>query len=568
MSIPLVVVETVINRLTKLNVLSRNVGEYFVQHEYLLNKNVDQSVQTLLNEFSNIVKQIIDHAQSVYKLSFTIDEIEEAMLSFLKEYDLDIMFGAEQLSIITKVVRDDRKVKYIVAKYIYETVLRDERTSQVLLKIAKGYSIASLLSYKDISGFKGSLQNVDIYLDAPIIYNLLGLNGEPNIQLTQELITAIASKNGRLRIFDIHYREVTNTLADAVEKLRTRSYDLSKSSRLIKTAVRENMSSSQIQLKANQLSEILEKYSIVVGTPTYDPKDKAFQIDQPKLQEDIKNLYNAKDGNVPWFVSNQIENDVEAISNIFRIRRSAIAHNLKSSKAILITNNEVVAFAAKKYEKNEWPYKSTIPVCLTDIFMATILWANYPEVGDAMNMKKLMCECYYITDLDNRILKKFYDDVAKAHKDNRISEEQYHLLNASNISYHLLEKKTLNDIGLYNSATTPREILEEIESKYQGQLKSEQAINNKIFNKIDKMAMFLGKCIFFLIAILIAGVTVTVKYYNPNQSGKFYLLFLTVAGLIAIFGILRWAEIIPTKKTIEERISSGLSKRIKAIVLK
>lgn len=566
--IPLAVVEIIIKRMIKNEFLKNQIGEIHVIHSAFANLKVDDQASHLETEFSIIVKDIIEFSTINYSLIFTKDEIEDALLSFLKEYDLDILFGSEDVKILAKQTQDIRKVKYVIAKYIYGIGVNNSK-AETILKIAKGYSIASLITYKDIASFKGSLSNVEVYLDTPILYNLLGLNGEPNIQLTQELLQTLRKNGAKLKIFSVHHLELINSLRDAIEKLKTKAFELNKSSRLIKTAVREKISSSQMQLKANQLNEVLDQYQINIESPLYNTNDKSFQIDESKLKEEIVSLYHSKNNQIPGYVHNQIDNDVTSISNIFRIRRSVVANSLKHCKAILITNNEVLAFAAKKFEKNEWPYRSTIPVCLTDIFTATILWANYPSTNEGMNFKKLMCECYFITDLDNRILKKFYEDVEKAHKENAINTDQYHLLNASNVAYELLEKKTLNDIDLYNSTTTPREILEEMESRYEGQLRSEQNINNRIFSNIDRFCSIIGRCSFIIIGIILILIALLVKYYTAGDSEKwYYFLIIILGGFLAIFGILRWMELIPTRKNVENSISLKLSNAIKSILIK
>lgn len=568
MILPIGVIETVLKRMVKSKIVNKNIGSYRIDLAELEKLKFSDEPKNLENDYITIVREINNFSIENYQISFSQNEIEDGFLAFLKEYDLDLLFASDDQKIISFNIKESRKVKYIISKYILNLISLNDKKYDIILKIAKGYAIASLITYKDISNYSGNLSKVDIYLDAPILYNVLGLNGDANILLTKELLNSLNENGGNLKVFNVHYSELINSLTDAVEKLRTKSYDISKSSRLIKTAVRENISSSSIQLKINQLNEILSKYNIEIESPIFIySEDKAFQINENKLQSEIENLYNSKNGSVPWYISNQIENDVQSIANIFKIRKATIASSLKNCKAILLTNNEMIAYVAKRFEKDEWVYKSTIPVCLTDIFMSTILWANYPISNESLNIKRLMCECYYVTDLDNKIIRRYYEDIQKMHIDNTITDEQFHLLNASNLAYELLEKRTLNDIELYASST-PREILDEIEGQYKEQIQTEKNINEKIFSKIDRFSNLIGKGFFILISVLLTFSILLVKFYNPNINEWIYYPMLCLAVFLAIFGVLRWAEVIPNRKAIEQNIAFNVSKLIKAWLIK
>jgi hypothetical protein len=93
---------------------------------------------------------------------------------------------------------------------------------------------------------------------------------------------------------------------------------------------------------------------------------------------------------LPEYKRGQIENDVETISYIYRIRKNEAISNLKGCKAILLTTNEAIAFASKHNEISTNRVKPTIPPCLTDIFLSTILWANYPSKNNELNIKCLI----------------------------------------------------------------------------------------------------------------------------------------------------------------------------------
>ncbi|MFY7844826.1 hypothetical protein [Chryseobacterium gambrini] len=551
--IPLGAIESILKRMTKNSLLDRQNGEWQINHPEIAKIANNNKKEELNDTFQETIDDIKKYSFEEFQVCLEKEEIETGIISFFKEYDLDLLFANSSVDSILPKVRESKKIKYIIAKYISEVERENPKRFNSIIKLAKGYTIASLITYDEIRSFSGNLNNVDIFLDAPIIFNLIGLNGNSNSQLSEELIESLLKNGAKLKIFTVNYGEVVKTIEDAIKRLNSKDYDLSKSSRVLRTSLREGLNASQLQLKLNQLDELLKKYSVVKEeSPLLDDKEYSFQIDEVKLTETIENLYkNGEKSRTPNYILDKIERDVEAISNIFKIRKNNRATSLKVSKALLLTSNEKIAYASKLYERSDWPYKSSIPTCVTDIFLSTILWANYPNRNDNLNIRQLMTECYNIIELDNRILNKFYEDVNKMKQDRLINDEQFYLLTASNLSFSLLEQKTLNDLEEYTDKT-PSEILEDIKLSINSDLNRQTQKLSNIDGNIRKFAKLCGKFAFFLLALIIIVITIIIKSITVKISNDILnILTYTITILLAIFGILRWMEIIPTKTKIE-----------------
>ncbi len=558
--------ESLLKRMVKNGLLTKNTTNEYLVHPNPVNEAVKYSEREDLNRgFRLLVIEIKKYSKGVFTIELSSDEIELGLINFFRDNDLDLLFANNDGKSVLPNVKESRKAKYIIAKFITDSKSSDPERFQVILKLAQGYAIASLITYQDIQSYSGNLVDVEIYLDAPIIFSLLGLNGESNLMLARELVEALNTNHGKLRIFEVNYGEVIKTIQDTIRRLNENDYLLAKSSRVLRTAVRENISSQQLQIKLNQLEEILTKYKIEKrDIPSVG--EWKYQIDENKLTNIIGELYQGSDSkNIPWYRANQIDRDVDAIGGIFRIRKAQQAISLKKSKAIFLTNNDLIAFATRKYEQSEWPYKSTIPACVTDIFLSTILWANYPTKNDALNITQLMSECYNIIELDNRLLNRFYDDITKMHKENIITNEQFYLLNSSNIVYSLLEKKTLNDIEIYTDKT-PREILEDIEFQRNAELEAERDKLRKIDDKFTKYAKFIGTSVFYVIAGLIILIYLIAKTFSPGiETTLLNNIVLITSLVIGAFGFMRWMEWIPTKTMIESKVQNWAYNKLKDI---
>ncbi|WP_431216161.1 hypothetical protein ACQ86N_16885 [Puia sp. P3] len=508
-------------------------------------------------------------ATEKFDVKLSSEEIQTGLLSFFKTNDLDLLFASSSESLLPS-VKESKKIKYIIAKYFTELQSTDPQVFQMAVSLAKGHAIASLITYEELNSYSGDLDKVEIYLDAPIIFNLLGLNGDSNLKLSRELLDSLKKLDSKMRIFDVNYNEVVKSIEEAIDRLTTKSFDISRASRILRTAVRENITPSQLRVKLNQLDSLLVENEILrEQSPTLHKQDWKYQISETKLQSFIEDLYAKDEGQkVPYYKAIQIQRDVESISNIFKIRRDNRAISLKNCKAILLTSNDSISYAARKFEKAEWPFKSAIPVCITDVFLSAILWANYPNKNENLNIKRLISECYSIIELDNRLLSRFVEDVKKLNSEKAITEEQFYLLSANNLAYNLLESKTFNDIDEYTDKT-PREILEDLELRMNANLSHEKNRHLSVEKNVRGVSRKIAKYSFLFIAAALIIVAIVLKLSGslPSKGFGSWCINILVA-FFAIFGFLRWMEVVPPKTIIEAKIEGFIFKKVSKFLYK
>jgi hypothetical protein len=547
--------ETILKRMVKDGYLTKDKGIYQVETKqiYRQQKGIDE--RRIEADYTDVITNIVKYAKEKYTLDFQEKEIENGLLLFLKEFDIDITLASNDVETTFSKIGEKKKLKFVISKYIIDIQKSDSNRFRKIVDIAKGHAIAMLIAYENVNNYTGKLDNVEIYLDAPIIFNLLGINGESNLALANELVSNLKKNGAQLKIFELNNNEVANTILDAIERLKTGNYLLHKSSRVLRTAVREQYTANTLQIKLNQLEDIYKKHNVqIVDSPSVS--NVKYEIDQNKLTEIIENIY-TKNGekNLPYYKQRPIENDVETISYIYRIRKDTAISNLKNSKAILLTSNEAIAFASKHNEVSAIRIKPAIPPCLTDIFLSTILWANYPSKNNELNIKRLISECYANTELDNKLLQRFYNDIEKMHKEQTISNEQFYLLNSSTLTYKILQKQTLNDIEEYTDKT-PAEVVEDVINSY----KQDEITINK---NIQKLSNGIGSIIFWLIFISLVTISILNRIIMPKLNGTIWEILLYVFALfLGVFGLFRWGNIIPDRKKIIDTISNYIYKGI------
>lgn len=198
------------------------------------------------------------------------------------------------------------------------------------------------------------------------------------------------------------------TFNSTIHLLYTKNYSLDKASRLLKYSVRNKKSANFLKSKLELLDSVLAKWNITISDAPLMP-DKYSEINCANLKELLIKRYQDNNVEIDDNRNKTIDNDVDVISYIYRLRGNNPASNLKNSNAILITTNTALVFASKHPALSDVCH--SIPVCMTDAFLSTILWFCYPDSDSDINEKVLLSECYNKLTLSDEILHRFYSEV-------------------------------------------------------------------------------------------------------------------------------------------------------------
>ncbi|SDF54015.1 hypothetical protein SAMN05216518_108114 [Bacteroidales bacterium KHT7] len=264
-------------------------------------------------------------------------------------------------------------------------------------------------------------------------------------------------------MFQHNINEVYTTLDDAIQRLLSKNYDLRKSSRLLKMAVSEGLTYTQMQAMKSNVAEVMSSWGIVEQEVPNLPANYT-DIDMELLTSIITDAYTHKHTRELFnHEMSMLDKDVDSITYTYRLRGNAAIYNLKGCKALMLTTNRIIATMSNDERINT--KKHQIPVCSTDVFISSILWSNYPNGNDQLNRKLLISECYNTIQLDDSLMIRFYEDIKKKKLASSITENQYLELTATNLALTLLGDKTQNDINAYTDRTA-NEILEIIEREH------------------------------------------------------------------------------------------------------
>ena len=404
------------------------------------------------------------------------------------------------------------------------------------------------------------MNGVLIALDSPIIFNLLDLNEKVNFDMSCELLGILKKQGCTFVIFRQHYQEVLQTFNTTIHLLHTKNYSLDKASRLLKYAVRNKKSANFIRSKLELLDSIISKWEITISDAPLIP-DKYSEIDYTKLKELLTKRYQDNNIEIDDNKNMTIDNDVDVISYVYRLRGNNPASNLKNCNALLLTTNTTLAYASKHPALSNICH--TIPVCMTDAFLSTILWFCYPDSGSDINEKVLLSECYNNLSLSDEILHRFYSEVKELDASTPISEEIMLNINTSRMVQELLEEKTFNESSLYTDRTTA-EILQEIEITKNSKINTLSETLDSHDAKFLSIAKFTAGTIIFFVWFGLVGLFYILKYIDYSNWTNIWKIVLNILSIIpTLWGLLTWFGIIKNKAFMLDFLTNKIFKIIK-----
>lgn len=567
---------TVLNRTQKRGLIERDYGKFKPNKEKAAKFEFTGIAEEQLRKQEKITKEFISFVKQNYSVELTREEAEAAFISFLKDHDLDILFAAQDSTVLPPIKSSNEK-KFLIYKFIKNAHESEPEIFRFIVDIAVGYILASAVLYNKFDKFAGKLKKINFYFDTRCILRLIGAEGKEKKEAYIEFFKTLSEEKGNLFLFQHTYEEMMGILEEALRWVENPRYDSSLASPVLRYFVENNYKSSDVERFIINVDRVLEENKIIkVDAP--DPnKYKYYQIDEDNLHAVIVEAYKEQN---PSFEELEkrlaIQRDVKSIASIYRLRKGRKPKTIKEADSIFVTTNSGLSYANRRFESSEIGEDHNIPACLTDIFIGTLVWLQSPAKVLSLNEKKIIADCYAALQPNDTLIKKFLSEVEKLRNEKKISDDEYYLLRTHRVAMELLEEKTMGDLNNFTDKTS-EEILEEIrkgikkegEEKYLKEKehhnetaikldtteKEKKGIERNIEKRAEKISAIFGQILFAILLILFIFGTAAQfshNFLNNHPLLRVILIFITV--LLGLFSVATGFNIKGFKDKIKNRI--------------
>lgn len=211
------------------------------------------------------------------------------------------------------------------------------------------------------------------------------------------------------------------------------------------------------------------------------------------------------------------------------------------------------------FETKENGQHFTIPTCLTDVFIGTIIWLQSPQKVENLNEKKFIADCYSFVQPSDALIKAYVTEIDKLKAEKHINQDEYFLLRTHRVSLNLLETTTMGDPEAFNGESIDEILdtiiksikgkeMEKLEEERSNHDKTKQALDNKteeyaklennINQKAARISLIIGRCTFFLLTFIFAVALFINLFPDTFKLGKTLKVIIWIGiGIITVFNI-------------------------------
>ena len=413
-------------------------------------------------------------------------EIDISSLN-INDFFLDIMDDSDEKILSGGKVEDSDGTS--PAEYGWYSFVREQGQTETEL-----YAFIAALSASNIT--KQALfhagevtteySGLNIYLDSPIIFALLGMDEESRTASYKTLVRDMLKAKCSVHVLDHNFQEVDSIIARAAGWATNTQYDLRKANNAARFFHDSQMDEVQISEFCDNLETMLNDLGVTVKETSYDIYQDKFQEDESQLFDMVKARYSEQGYDLSQEREESIKVDVRSIIMIYRERQGQTATKLQNAKHIMLTSNNAIANVSKKYESNRSINSGHIPACISADLFGAVLWLDSPMQMLEYQKQKLLADCYAFLKPDKTLLDKYIQSLDDARKTDAIDEKRFLFLRTHKVVLDSLMDITKGDYARFNS-TTYLEVYDDIQEKAQKQYRDEVEAHKQTRENMKKL---------------------------------------------------------------------------------
>lgn len=413
------------------NTIERKNREYYLKKDIsiMCEKFKERQIR-LEDESEKVINALEEYLKKVNSRFKNIDNQETTLLftMFLEKMGFISIENIKKYE--NKEIYKKDQNNFYIAKFIINEFENETITSKYIERIISGFMLANAIYMQVESNNSETLKKVDIYLDAPLLLNILNFKTNSQNEAGSLLMKLLKEKKANIYCFRHNYDEVYSIL----ENYKNNIYTVRE--KTLEQLDIDKYKKSDVDRVMNQLEMMLNNCGIIVKeTPEYIKNEDNYEgiIDEKKLTDFLMENYSDNKEKIERVV----ERDVKSIAAIGRIRKDKKYKKIEDCKAIFVTTNyNLVEYAEKCLEHKKY---EEIGFLITDIELITVLWLKSFKSNPDLPKLKLIENARTSLELTSTMMKRVKDVVEKMEKEGTINQADIVYGNIQEINYYKKE---------------------------------------------------------------------------------------------------------------------------------
>jgi len=411
-----------------------------------------------------VVNKLVVFSSDALSDEIDAEQAERALIVYLRRRGIEVLVSANAADSLPEVDEKDAD-EYRVARFIQHCYESDYPAYLAVVDMSLGYVLARAIAQPpdELRPFQAGLRGNHVYLDTPLLLDLLGSHGPEARAAMTEFVKVLHVHGVQMLVLDHVLNELTNILQDCVYGLESGNQNEDKMSPACRYYYRTGTPTYEVVELIEEVEKRLADHKVTV-VPGPDPNtNQRFEIDVQALEDKIIEVYRADktEYRVSAAAQRRIRRDVASMAAIYKLRQNREPLSIRQAKYIFVTDNFALAFADRQFARESLDYRHGLSACQTAETVCTVLWLQSPVEMGALNSKRLIADAYAAMEPDEKLVTMFLSEVSRLEAKGDITPDQAFVLKGSLAAIDLLRVSTLNDSERF-TARTPDQVLSDL----------------------------------------------------------------------------------------------------------
>lgn len=461
------------NALAESGYLNKVGDSYYPNAEALIKVSpLEGQREEMLEEMDCVAAAAVDFAEQRHGVTWTKPQALSALDSLVQDFGADLALNGGMSVHIDQAEKSDLIVAHGFALEVSET---DPDTFSYLVHMIRGEMLLSAIYFDDVGSMSSHLEGLRVFLDTPVILQLLGFAAESAVQASREMQELVRDEF-KLRAYMFPHtleeiQGVLDALKDSLRAGQTIEAEQAKSAfrETVEILVKRGSTAGEIaELQAN-----LEQELIGMGVHVYElsTRGENGQCDEASMADVLQEVVGYKSRNTR-------DRDVESLSALDRLRAETRPRNLSQANAIFVTNNPKLIRASAKFFQ-EQKRNAAVPHAIDETAFTSQLWVRSAHPRPDLPAHLLIADCYAALSPSEELWNRWILYLQRLQDDEELTEEQVLRLVYDTHARTSLYQQTAGDPEAITDATVSA-VLEETDRRIRADAEGEAANERKL----------------------------------------------------------------------------------------
>ena len=451
--IPQHVLQTVVNRAVRQRYVARRDHQLQRNDAALRDFDISHARQRVLAEYDTLLQKITEYTHDHFDLEWTPSDAGTALLAFLDARGTDALGAVVDGRALPSPALSPSDAEFVISRFVTHAMTSDAAAFEMLDTIVRGSFLCNVILYPETGAVTKRFRGATFYFDTKFLLRALGLTTEAQADACRELLGLLHKQHARLACLR-HTLDELHGVLRAVESSILYGRMDRWYGETFAYVIDARWSASDVRLFIDQLERKLERLHVGVhDRPSANNVDTT--IDEKRLRE----IIDQRSGHSGYKNPEALDRDVDSLADIFRIRQGAFPRDIESSDGVFVTTNSPMASASVEFMREQYSEFSTssVPLCILDWVLTTLVWLKDPELAPELPRQRLIADCYAAVQPPDQLWRRFLEEVDKLNAKGDITEDDVSILR-----YSLTARAALMDVTRGNAAAFSEGTVEEI----------------------------------------------------------------------------------------------------------